>query len=334
MGKAKRLSRLEVLEGTYVGAIVSGLIELGVWDSLRKPSSPSSLAAKHKISGDLLSALLRYVFTRSQLIKRHGEQFVRGSDEYRRQTEDCVLGLYLRAYGPNLKHVADVLQNPQLADSFVDRVSYSNAFVSLGRPGLPEVSEILSQLNVDKVLDVGCGPASLLMCLAQRRRRFKGWGLEANQKMCEAAKSRIKEASLDRRISIIHGDDFGVLPARVVRQVQTIVACSLLNEFFADHDRKAIEWLCRARKAFHGRTLIVADYYGELDLVKNNSTRREALLHDIVQAISGQGIPPSSLELWNEIYEAAGCTLLHVCHYECPRFRRFLHFVSLQRRRK
>jgi SAM-dependent methyltransferase len=326
----RRLTRLEILEGAFVGAIVKSLLELGIFESLERPQSAAELAKGHNVNAAMLAPLLEYLSQRSELLDRVGDLYKRGTPAKNRRDEDCLLGLYLRTYGPNLAHLAEVLRNPASAPQLVDRVSYAKAFELIDRPGFPEMTDVLSQIGSNNVLDIGCGPASLLVSLAKRDPKFRGWGIDASEEMCQAARRRIAASELERRIRVFHGNELTTLPREVKKKVQVLVACSLLNEFCSGEKEEAIAWLRVAGEVFPRRTLIIADYYGELNGSGEEVQLRGAMLHDIVQVISGQGIPPASMSDWKGIYEAAGCTLLHVVHFECSRFRRFLHFVSLQ----
>ena len=330
MEEERRLTRLEVLEGVFVGAIVKGLLELGVFESLDRRRSAVELAERHKVNAAMLSPLLEYVSQRSDLLNRVGDLYERGTAANNRPDENCLLGLYLRAYGPNLANLPEILRNPVNATKLVDRISYAKAFERIDRPGFPEMTDVLSQIGSNNILDIGCGPASLLASLARRDPKFRGWGLDASAEMCKAARRRIAAAELGKRIRIFQGNELTSLPKEVKKRAEVLVACSLLNEFCSGEKEGAIEWLRIAREVFPRRTLIVADYYGELNGSGQEAQARGGMLHDIVQVISGQGIPPSSMADWKSMYEAAGCTLLHVVHFECSRFRRFLHFVSLQ----
>jgi hypothetical protein len=88
----------------------------------------------------------------------------------------------------------------------------------------------------------------------------------------------------------------------------------------------AVAWLKQIRETLPGRSLLLSDYYGRLGNGVE-SVDRETLLHDYAQLISGQGIPPGSLDEWHKIYRKAGCKLVHVL--EDQQTTRFLHVLML-----
>ncbi len=147
--------------------------------------------------------------------------------------------------------------------------------------------------------------------------------------MCAAARQRVKEANLEQRVQIFQGDSLDVIPHDVRDNVTTLTACSVLNEFCTGKKERMVEWLRHAKQVFPRRVLVVADYYGELGGNRSSAGYQNAKLHDVIQVVSGQGVPPPDLSGWTCVYNAAGCTLMHVADIECHLFRRFLHFVSL-----
>ena len=126
----------------------------------------------------------------------------------------------------------------------------------------------------------------------------------------------LEEEVLGHRVTLLHGDCRDVaaaLPAELRNRVDLITASSLFNEMFADGPRLAIELLHRLGGLFPGRSLLIADYYGQLGECVVPSPRC-GLLHDLVQAVSGQGIPPPSFHRWLDIYRAANCTFVNGVH--------------------
>ena len=95
---------------------------------------------------------------------------------------------------------------------------------------------------------------------------------------------------------------------------------------FAKGMAPVVAWLVHLRGMFPGRPMLIADYYGRLS-APALPWDRATLLHDFVQLISGQGIPPHSLVEWQSLYQAAGCRLVHVT--EDTSSTRFLHILVL-----
>jgi hypothetical protein len=106
--------------------------------------------------------------------------------------------------------------------------------------------------------------------------------------------------------------------------VQSIAACQLANEMFGAGPSGAIAWLRGLRRTLPGRPLLICDYYGRLGS-RHRNVRREILLHDYAQLISGQGVPPTDRRQWQAIYSEAGCRLVHAIEDSASTL--FVHIV-------
>jgi hypothetical protein len=147
--------------------------------------------------------------------------------------------------------------------------------------------------------------------------------------MCAAARKSIARMRSASRIAIFEGDCRNLhhtLPRAVIAKVRTISAANLVNEFFYRGPRKAVAWLADLKALFPGRTMLIADYYGELGVSKKRRSP-ETILHDFVQAISGQGVPPGNRKSWKDIYDGAHCNLVHDFEIRDSSF--FLHILRL-----
>lgn len=147
--------------------------------------------------------------------------------------------------------------------------------------------------------------------------------------MCRMARREAKRAGVSRRVTIVEGDGRypeRALPASLRSKVRTLLAGDFLNEMCRGGGAAAIGWLRRIRRLFPDKILIVADYYGRLGS-RYDGAAPETLLHDFVQVISGQGIPPHDAAAWQRLYEQAGCRLAHVLEDRAT--TRFVHLVAL-----
>jgi SAM-dependent methyltransferase len=241
-----------------------------------------------------------------------------------------MLDLYCGAYGPCLARMREVFRTPEIGAGLVDEKSLSQAFATVGVVSFPIVPSLIRQLGISSLLDLACGPATLLIELACADANFHGWGVDLSQFMCTAAMEGIAARGLSDRIQIFQGDvcrlgDF--LPGRVRESVDTIFGGSILNQFFQP-ETKAVDFLRMIAAGFPGRTLIVADYYGRLGRVEDiDDSCSDMLIHDVAQAISGQGVPPPNVAGWYKVYESAGCQLVHT--FEGDSADWFVHLVRL-----
>jgi SAM-dependent methyltransferase len=325
--KPERLSTLDLVEGLHLGLAVSALHDLEVLAMLDEPRSAEAVAAKLALDPRLLQGALDYVAARTDLVSEADGRFAVTAD-YADHAR-FLLELYAGAYRPNAVRLARLLRQPSLAPSVVDRGRHARAFENAGPRALGVLPHIVRQLKFDHVLDIGCGPASLLVRLAQDDPQFAGWGLESNPAMRRAARAAIRGAGVGRRIRILAGDSRHLeapLPAAVRSDIRAVTASHVVNEMFGGGPAGAVSWLRGLRDALPGRPLLLSDYYGRLGS-NAKQQQRETLLHDFVQLISGQGVPPPGLAEWRAIYAEAGCRLAHVI--EDRTTTQFVHIVVL-----
>ena len=76
--------------------------------------------------------------------------------------------------------------------------------------------------------------------------------------------------------------------------------------------------------------MILCDYYGRLGKVRQRSAEfKRTLIHDVAQIVSGQGVPPSCLEGWREIYSRTSCTLVKAFEGRSEGLTWFIHVIQL-----
>lgn len=326
--RGRRLEAAELMDGLYLAQAALALHELGVISSMESPVTPESIASQHQLNPSILRGTLDYLAERTNLIRKTACGYER-TDHYAKDIR-FLFDLYGGAYAGNVSSLARVLKNPNLASRLVNRTKHAEAFSNAGGAGNAWITSFLRELKWNHVLDIGCGPAAMLIQLAAADDRFACWGLESNEAMCASARRFIREAHLTRRIRIWHGDLKRIeasIPASTLASVEALTACQVVNELFANESTRAVAWLKKLRRIFPGRPLLIADYYGRLGSTHKSGRHPVVLLHDYAQLISGQGLPPPGLKEWAQIYSEAGCRLVHVT--EDSSSTRFLHVVVL-----
>jgi SAM-dependent methyltransferase len=320
-------SALDLAEGFHLACALLALDRHGIISSLARPATAAELARRHFVDRDGLQAALELLATRTDLIARSSAKFRRTS-RYDDQAR-FVIHQYVGAYGPNAAALDRILRMPSLGRRLVDRGRHAEAFEDIPSLSCVLIADLVVQLGFNDVLDLGCGTGLLLADLAGRVAGFRGWGLDGNPAMCTAARARLKATAGAPQVRIFRGDGLppqSAIPPSVTDRVRTLTAASLANEFFAHGGRVAEQWLARLKRIFPGRVLLIGDYYGQLGRRRPPKSRMLAL-HDFVQVISGQGVPPPDLASWKRIYRAARCSLVHVVEDDDASF--FAHLVKL-----
>jgi SAM-dependent methyltransferase len=319
------LSAFDVAEGFHLAHILLALDRTGVLSSLSRPAEVSKLASKHQVDKGILEAALQLLAARTTLLSQKAGRYrlTPSYDVYAR----FIIHQYLESYGENAAQLDRILRDPAVMATLVDRDQHTKAFEEAPAFGSALIADLIVQLALNRVLDVGCGTGGLLAELAARLPGFVGWGIDISPSMCSAARRRIAAMRSTKKIAVIKGDcrhPEQFVPASVIKEVRTITASSVANEFFSD-EAAAASWLSGLKATFPNRIMLIADYYGRLGKTRPPWPRQTAL-HDFVQVISGQGVPPPTLSCWKKIYRAAECTLIHAVED-----RNASHFVHVLR---
>ena len=323
----ERWSTFDLVEGFHLAHAIAALHQEGVLQSLRQAQTVEQLVAQHPVDPAMLRAVLQYAAARTDLVEQRGAEFA--TTTHYEPKARFLIDQYIGTYGPHAQQLRALLRNPSLAPSLVDRSQHAQAYGHLDAPGLPTLPDVIMQLKLNHLLDLGCGPGSVLLTLAQKDQEFIGWGVDLNPWMCTNALDRVRSLGVDERIRIFEGDSTTletVLAANIRDQVEAICAASLLNEFFGHGTSAVIAFLQKLRTLFPERLLLVVDYYGRLGH-SDQSWPPHTLLHDFIQVISGQGVPPYDRSSWYEMYTAAGCRLIYSAEDENATC--FIHLLRL-----
>jgi SAM-dependent methyltransferase len=240
---------------------------------------------------------------------------------------------FVGAYGPAVQALSNSMRQPDAAKTHVDRRALAAAFAVSGSFLTPFVPDLIRKAKVKCLLDLGCGTASLLVELARRDEAFRGIGVDASRFMCHHARQAVREAGLGNRIKVklVDGRDLrSGLSAAEVARVDSLHGRSFLNEFFTSGDQEIIKVLRRLHRLFPGRKAWFVDYYGRLGHpAKFGDDCQLALLQDLAQVVSGQGVPRPDAKSWRAIYSKAGTRLKRTHEFRGAGINWFIHEVDL-----
>lgn len=320
-------SGFDLIEGFFLSQAFAAIERIGILEALKLPQSVNDLARRYRVNEAILDAGLQMLATRTTLI-RYARRKYTATSACDSATKFLLLQ-YLASYGANAVHLEEVLRNPSVASRFIDRYQHQRAFLNAHTSTEDPLVQLILQFGFNSILDIGCGTGSLLLHLASQCPQFRGWGIDSNPYMCRAARRRIAQAGQRKKVRIINGDSRQLslrIPVPITSRVQAITASGVANEFFFEGIRNAVSWLSGIKRVFPGRRMFIADYYGQLGF-RRKPDRRGVALHDFVQVISGQGVPPPDRNGWLKVYRLAKCKLVHVEDQKgAPNF---IHVVQL-----
>lgn len=327
--RASRLDLLGTIQGHYAGEALAALLRLGVLEALATPQQARSLARRAGLDHALLEPVLEFARRTTDVVTRDraGRYRLRGPSlpEIAFQLEKFV-----GAYGPSLRGLDATLAGARSRGAPDDK-ALARAFAAVADVRSVQ-ADMLRALGVHGLLDLGCGPGSLLLDLA-RDASFRGIGVDSSAAMCRMARSRLRAAGVRARVTIRQGDATRLRRALAGLDLDAIEAVhgrSLLNALFARGPARAVAFLRHLRRLLPGRTGLFVDYYGELNRPARGSPGfRLAELQDLAQLASGQGVPPPDRNAWNTIFRQAGCGLVSVLDVRTDDVRWFIRQVRL-----
>ena len=325
---------LGALQGYYATIILLQLRRLGVLSKLVVPKTPEGLARQLGADPVMTRQLLDFlVLTTSVVRQTRPGAYQLNAPHYAELS--FQLEKFAGAYGPAAEALGKTLQDPDNCANHVDQRALATAFSETKAFRSSFVSDLIVASGVNCLLDLGCGPASLLVDLAQRNPGFRGIGLDASRSMCAHARRAVRAAGLDRRIDIQHADarNPSQWSSRALRaRVDSLHGSSFLNEFFGQGERGVVKMLRSLSRSFPRRRAWFVDYYSSIGQTKRKREAANfplALLQDLAQVVSGQGVPPPNATSWRRIHKRAGCQLGRLHEFESTRIRWFVQEVTL-----
>lgn len=325
---------LEVIEGFYLAQVLHHLHRAKILDRMTDWIEPAEIAREHGYDPEVFEALLEFVYQATDILRKDRSRRYALAPRYHRFYRlGFQIEKFLGAYGPVMIHLDETLRRPDLGRGLADREVEAQAYHTIGSPPNPVVLQIARERRVPSLLDLGCGPATLLVELATGDSGFRGWGVDATPEMCAVARQRVAQAGVAERVRIVEGDArqvSGVLPSSERDSIAALHCKGLFDELFRSGSAGAVQLLTALRSAFPGRLLFVVDYYGKLTRVPRVGPRyRHTRVHDVVQVTTAQGVPPADLAGWLEVYGEAGCSVEHAYEGESSGIQWFVHLVNL-----
>jgi SAM-dependent methyltransferase len=324
--RARPPNVIDLLGGYAATNLIREMLARRVVDSLHEWRTVAEISRLHRIDHDGALVLLNFLYCCSDFLQRRGERFRLAPRYSEHHAWRGVFEKFTGAYGQMIAKPLSAHRSG--ADAGIDRSALARAYSWDSES--PVVIKTIEDLRPDGVLDIGCGRATLLAEICARI-PAEGWGIDPSGAMCRAARGSVASAGLQSRIVIRRGSALTinqVLSLQERRRISLIYAGSLMNEF-ARSDATLVALLDRLSRWFPGCWLIVVDYLGALT-GRRKRAGNYTYLNDIVQVLSGQGVPPASHEKWSSIYRAAGAQLSDIIEGRTLDLRWFVHVVRLR----
>jgi SAM-dependent methyltransferase len=324
---------LNAIQGFYLSHILLYFRQQELFECFRDPVAPSEIAIARGYDVGLFSALVEFVHLCTKILHRDHEGRYRLHDNYRSfYWLGFQIDKFIGAYGPTVANLGFSLTQQDLGRGLVDRGIEAAAYGVIQSPPNPLVVEEIKKRKICSLVDIGCGPGTLLKMLAEADIRFRGWGIDADAEMLEVAREILAASDISDRVQLIQADARALrnaIPSEARETAQAVHCKGLFNELFRKGDAAVVNFLSDLRQSFPSAILFNVDYYGKLtNLSKVPARYQHTLLHDLLQQLTAQGTPPANLNHWVDIYDAAGCSVLHVYESESSGIDWFVHVVQ------
>jgi SAM-dependent methyltransferase len=328
-----KLDLLATIEGYFLGSVLKYLYQTEILWHLDQWQSVDDLVRLTGADPVFLGGVLDFVLIKTELIDRNS------SDEYRlrfgaKTTEArFLLHKYMGAYGAIGTHLEDVSKNRSFGKTLVSGLGLAAAFESIVPRDFLLTRTLFADAGVKRLLDIGCGNGELLLDFVASDSNCFGVGIDQNIAMLDFGRERAKLLGCHSRIKLVEGD--ATSRARLTQiakkfGIDAVYASSLFNEFFDDGRDTALQYLLMLKSIFPGKKMFICDYYGVLgSCQKLTRSNRQAPLHDFVQLMSGQAVPPSTRSRWVELYCDAGCRTRSILEGNSGGFHWFIHVIDL-----
>ena len=324
-----RHSLLDAIEGHYASQALLVLSRLGILDALARPRDPGALAKAARVDPVLLAAILEFLRQATNVVERDRAGRYRLGPP---SLPEIVFQLekFVGAYGNAVRGLDAILRGMRPAGG-PDETALATAFGAAAGVRTVE-ADLVRQMGVRHLLDLGCGTGALLVQLARDDSAFRGIGVDGSPVMCRIARARVRSARLGSRIRIRRADARQVqrvLEARDVHAVEMVHGRSLLNALLGRGEADAVAFLRKLRRLLPGRTGLFVDYYGELNRQLPGRRRfRLGQLQDVAQLASAQGLPPPDRKAWNALFRQAGCRVISTLDVRGDDIRWFIRHIQ------
>ncbi|WP_190197589.1 aminotransferase class I/II-fold pyridoxal phosphate-dependent enzyme [Streptomyces djakartensis] len=221
----------------YVGAgVIHALGELGVWDLLLDgAATPTALAKRTGADPDGLLVLLKTMALLGHVtmtadsavaLTSAGRELVRNRGYF----TWCVGG-----YGEVLHNLADLTTGRRSLGRDVirhgDKIAAGSGITGRNLM-LPVEREVVSGLEFDLVADLGCGDAARLIRWCAKDTGRRGIGFEADEEAHRSAVEHVREAGLEDRLEIVHGDVLSQVGQRTYPGVDLVSSFLMMHDLF------------------------------------------------------------------------------------------------------
>lgn len=306
----------DLFEGYAASSVLAAFEMAGLLSDLEEDGiTAEAIARRDAEAAALLGASLRYLTERG-LVQGWPERSVL-TDYGRHVCQDKGYLVWLvGGYGEPLRRLDGFLAGGMRygVDYNRDGRWVAGGAALLGRKDVvPHAMRLLETIAFDRVLDLGCGNARIMLAICNRF-GAQGTGIDISPEACAEAHKAVRESGLDSRVSIVQGDAANLAAIPGLGETQLVVTFFLLHEILAQGRDTLVRYLtdlsARLPDAAH---LLIAEVEPPTP-----SGQRERFTPEftLVHALMGQTL--LSADGWQETLAEGGFAVREVVRDDMP----------------
>jgi 2-ketoarginine methyltransferase len=317
--------------------IIFSLLDTGVFDALKGHKKTSSqLANECNLNSYLLDGVLNYLTYADVVLEKEHDSYFFTEKGLEYIFSDKIATISYGAVGgysclfTNL--TASLKNEVKYGDDFIrqgDFVAISSQVTGGGN--YKWITDKLSELGVETVLDLGCGTAGVLTEYCRINPNINGIGVDISEGAINEATKIVAENNLSDRIKLVVGDI--TKPETYESQAgkfQAINGVMVFHEFLREGEDYMVNLLKDMKSKFPGTYLFLGevDIYSDAEIRALDIPDRTHFLfyQYVIHALTWQGMPMHK-EKWIDIMERAGLEIVEVKE-DLPSLLRIVEIVA------
>lgn len=305
--RAYRLGWQNIISGYFTTCVLQVLFNVGLFDELLKNDSVhiATFTKKRGLDGAILQSLCDSLYALKLLDKDHDNYILSPSGELVATTGS---GWFIGTSGyASLFHNLEAMLRKEMTFGNEVQRELSRVVKGTGKISewiyFPIVTNTLTRLACQRVLDLGCGDGAFLQHLCQNS-ALSGYGVDKSSAMIEDADSSIRRIGIEERVQLFAADIFELKKIQPAMQdVDAVTIFFLLHEILFQGVEQVIKLLTDLRTLFPNVPVIIF----EVNRPTPEEIRKRpgmSAQYIVQHVLSNQRLESSAL--WKKIFQEAG----------------------------
>ena len=313
-----------IRRGYAMSFLLSSFHDTGVFEVLKelKPKSSKEISEKLSLNKFILESGLNFLVNAdNSIIKDKNGDYQMTALGQKRIFSDQAMAMALGAVGAYhvlLTNFTSSMKNELVygKDFIRDGRLVAKSSVLTGKANYSWVAQKISDLNVDTVVDLGCGSGDIIIDFCKRQNSFRGIGLDIDPEAIQVARENVKQNKLDDRIELITGDmlDPSTYSHKISSKGEKVAfnAIMALHEFLINGEIAVVNVLKKMKQEFPGSYFILGEFNRctdeEFSKIPLYERMHMLFYQEIIHGLTDQDL--ASLDTWKKIFKEAEVELV------------------------